>query len=293
MRALLNTARDKRKGIIPDDTDAFRLFDGEGDGRRGMVIDSFAGHWLVQTKGTRMPDDLYGLGIARSVWWKRLSRGDKEGPKLIEGDAPRMPFEVRENGMRFLVDFKAGYSQGIFLDQRENRALVRELSKQGTKVLNCFAYTCGFSVAAALSGAETTSVDLSGNYLRWGKRNFEANGLDPDAHYFSKGDVFEWLRLFRRKGLRFGGVILDPPTFSRSKKSGVFRVESDYGELVRSAWELVADDGWMLCCANTQRLDAAEFEAAVSQEVMGRTEVAGMPPDFTGESYLKSVWVRR
>ena len=126
---------------------------------------------------------------------------------------------------------QAGYSQGLFLDQRGNRRRVRERVCAGERVLNCFSYTCGFSVAAAMGGAITTSLDLPGPYLDWGKRNFTHNGMDPSDHYFCKGDAMHWLQRFAKQGRRFQGVILDPPTFSRSA-DGVFRAGKDYARLV-------------------------------------------------------------
>jgi len=90
----------------------------------------------------------------------------KAAPARIEGEEAGEPFEAMENGMRFLIDFRAGYSQGIFLDQRENRMETRWRAR-GLRVLNCFAYTCAFGVAAALGGAETVNIDLSKRYLEW------------------------------------------------------------------------------------------------------------------------------
>ena len=101
--------------------------------------------------------------------------------------------------------------------------------------MNCFAYTCGFSVCAAKAGARTTSLDLSKKYLEWGKRNFALNGLDPAAHDFIYGDTFDWLRRLAKKGRAFDAVVLDPPTFSQSKEHGTFRAEKDYGKLVTAA----------------------------------------------------------
>src|SRR4030095_11402312 len=95
-------------------------------------------------------------------------------------------------------------------------------------VLNTFAYTCGFSVCAALAGARTTSIDLSRKYLEWGKRNFLLNGLDPNQHDFIYGDVFDWLRRLEKKGRLFEVLLLDPPTFSQSKGHGVFQAEKHF-----------------------------------------------------------------
>jgi 23S rRNA (cytosine1962-C5)-methyltransferase len=212
-----------------------------------------------------------------------------------------MPFQVRENGVAFEVDLSAGYSQGIFLDQRLNRKRVADTVRAagGGALLNTFAYTCGFSAVAAAAGATTTSIDLSGNYLDWGKRNLAANGMDPSDHYFVKGDVQEWLRQFAKKGRRFDGVILDPPTFSRVKGGrGVFRVEKDFATLVELAAKVCSDGGWLLCCTNHRGLEPWRFESMVEAGLQeaGRSAVeiesAEMPPEFSGAQYLKSLWVR-
>jgi len=104
-------------------------------------------------------------------------------------------FPVLENGVTYLINFGEGLSTGLFLDQRENRRRLLNMPLTGKSVLNCF-YTCAFSVVAAKAGAVTTSVDLSRNYLAWGKANFQANNLDPGPHGFVFGDVFDWLKRF-------------------------------------------------------------------------------------------------
>lgn len=300
LEALINIAHRARKGIIPDGTDAYRLFDGVGDGCEGVFIDRFAENWLVSYRGRR-PDIATVRALAPGrIWFKRLDRDDKKAPELAAGDgAATAEFVVRENGVRYHIDFGAGYSQGLFLDQRDNR---REVARRsvGGRLLNCFSYTCGFSVAAAVAGAEsTTSIDLSRPYLDWGRRNFELNGIDlaKAEHYFCRGEVFEWLRQFARKGRRFHGVVLDPPTFSRSKQSGAFSAEKDYAELAEAAARVVAPGGWLLACCNHRGLPEEKFAAMVRDGVWaaGR-RLAGdrllpMPADFGGEQYLKSYWV--
>jgi 23S rRNA (cytosine1962-C5)-methyltransferase len=300
MRDPIDTAISLRKPIISSDTNAYRLFDGEGDGAADVEVDCYDGHWVVSRKMGGCPAWLHGAG-ARSLWLKLLEQGEKDAPVLIEGEAPEMPFLVRENGVNFEIDLEAGYSQGIFLDQRLNRKRVGELVREagGGTVLNTFAYTCGFSAVAAAAGATTTSIDLSGNYLEWGKRNLTANGCDPAEHYFVKGDVQEWLRQFAKKGRKFDGVVLDPPTFSRVKGGkGVFRVEKDYAALVELAVRECADDGWLLCCTNHRGLEPWRFESMVRAGLRdagceeAEVEPAEMPPEFSGEQYLKSLWVR-
>ena len=162
--------------------------------------------------------------------------------------------------------------------------------------MNLFAYTCGFSVVAAAAGAETVSVDLSRNYLDWGKRNFEWNGIDPVGHGFIRDDAFLVLKRFKKRGRFFSGVVLDPPTFSRNDKGKVFRVESDYRALVAAAAGVVAPGGWMLCSSNTRKVGEYPFRKMVEDglkaaRVRGEVSVGEMPPDFTGEKYLKSVWI--
>ncbi len=279
-----------------------RLLDGTGDGAGfdGLFIDDFAGRWMVQTShpGQRPPEwlrDVAGPAPA-SIYWKPLDARDQRPPVHWAGEPVDAPFTARENGLFYRIDFQAGYSQGIFLDQRDNRLALRGRMRPGGAVLNCFAYTCAFSVAAAAAGARTASVDLSRRSLDWGKENFRLNGLDPDAgHDFLAGDTFEWMRRLARQGRRFDGVVLDPPTFSRDRKGKVFRVEDDLGVLVSLAAPLLVPGGWMLCSSNARTLTADGFRRTVAGGLPGggtgwRLERAPMPPDFTGAHYLQAVW---
>ena len=117
-------------------------------------------------------------------------------------------------------------------------------------MLNIFAYTCGFSVCAAKAGARTTSLDLSKRWLDWGKRNFALNQLEPAGHEFIYGDAFDWLRRLAKKERRFDVILLDPPTFSQSKESGVFQAEKDYGRLVTAALPLLKAGGVLFASTN-------------------------------------------
>ena len=277
---------------------AYRLVDGEGDWLPGLTIDVLDGVWLVSTTGKPLP---YGFTeclppSCRSVYWKQLDQHDKKEPVWVCGDVVDVPFVIVENKVRYEVSLKAGYSQGLFLDQRGNRRRVRKRVGAGDRVLNCFSYTCGFSVVAALGGAITTSLDLSSPYLEWGKRNFALNGLATEDHYFCKGDALHWLKRFAKQGRRFHGVVIDPPTFSRSE-SGVFRASKDYGDLVKSACHAAEAKGWLLCCCNERRMYLDAFMDSVSKGIAkagrhcGTMEAYDMPKDFTGDQYLKSVWV--
>ena len=289
-------------------TDALRLLDGTGDGPAfaGLFVDDFAGRWLVQTTGPgQMPlsflRDLPPTDQPASIYWKRLDSRDQhqQPPVHWAGEPVTEPFSVCENGLRYRIDFSGGYSQGIFLDQRGNRLALRQRMRPGSALLNCFAYTCAFSVTAAAAGAHTTSVDLSRRSLDWGRENFRLNDLDPaTGHEFFAGDVFDHLRRFGKQGRRFDAVVLDPPTFSRDRKGRVFRVEDDFGTLAALAAPLLAPGGRMLCSSNARSLTASGFRRLILDALPAslggwQLDPAPMPPDFTGEHYLQAGWVWR
>ncbi len=274
----------------------------------------------------------------RGAYHKRLDRHVRQtntpqaSPQLVLGEAASERFAVNENGLQFELSFTEGYSYGLFLDQRDNRRrlLTRQVAggfelgdvvrgawcvkkietppdtlthhAPRTTLLNCFAYTCGFSVAAAQGGMHTTSLDLSKKYLEWGRRNFALNGLDAGAHDFIYGDVFDWLRRLTKKGRQFDAVLLDPPTFSQSKDSGVFRAEKDYGRLVVLALALVKPGGVLFASTNCATFSPEEFLATIEDAVQPtRRQVlqqhyVPQPPDFPitrdEPAHLKTVWLR-
>jgi len=295
MRELLNAAVAKRKPLLTEQTDAVRLIDGAGDGLPGVFLETFAGRWLLSTTSNTVPaavgEWLRDRGV--SCYWKRLDQHQKESPAHFCGPVVSEPFAIRENGIVYEISFHSGYSQGIFLDQRDNRAEVRRRMKPGLRLLNTFAYTGAFSVAAAMAGAETTTLDLSQPYLDWARRNLCHNSLDPAAHHFCKGDTFHWLRRFAKQGRLFDGIVLDPPTFSRDEKGKVFRVENDFGELAALAARVLAPGGWLLCCTNFRGMTPGGFERQLTASLPRPMSAhhTPMPPDFTDAAYLKSVWL--
>jgi 23S rRNA (cytosine1962-C5)-methyltransferase len=288
--------------IADGSTTAYRLVDGLGDGWPGVEIDCYGGHWVVQTREAAFPEMLRHTlpDGCRSVWWKRLDQQDKQAPHCVLGEPTPGPFAVWELGLNYEIDLTAGYSQGLFLDQRPQRARMMErlaAAGPGQRVLNLFAYTCAFSVAAASCGAVTTSVDLSRPYLDWGKRNFALNGLDPEAHFLCRGDSFEWLRRFAKKGRTWDGIVVDPPTFSRNADGKVFRVEHDFPSLTALCLEVLSPGGWLLASTNHRGLTPPRFRALVEEgaALAGRRAASlqpgKMPPDFTDAPYLKTLWL--
>ena len=168
-------------------------------------------------------------------------------------------------------------------------------------MLNAFCYTCGFSAAAAAGGAaQVVSVDLSQKSLEWGKRNFTANGLDPDKHLFICSEIFDYFKRARRQKRSFGLVILDVPTFARSRRPPrTFSVAADLRPLIVEALTLLTPGGFVLCSTNSRTQSAAwlgEQIAAAAAEA-GRpfqiTARPSLPLDFAADrDYAKTVIVR-
>ena len=192
--------------------------------------------------------------------WLPRQNENRAAPALLSGEAA-LPMEtvVEEAGMRFGLDFAAGYSAGLFIDQRANRAFVRRAGVR--RLLNTFAYTCSFSVAAAMAGAETTSVDLSKKSIDRGRANFALNALDPAKHSFIADDVLDVLPRLARRGEKFDAIVLDPPTFSRGNKGRKWQVENDFESLLGTAMELAAPKARILLSTNCTRLNRRALEA--------------------------------
>lgn len=188
---------------------------------------------------------------------------DREAPRLVLGDADtNLQSTMLERTLRYGIDFGAGYSVGFFIDQRENRRFVRDMAPRS--MLNCFAYTCSFSVAAATVGAKTVSIDLSKKSLARGRENFALNSLPTSDHRFLADDVMEVVPRLARRGEKFDVIILDPPTFSRSHRGKAFQVERDFETLLSSALEVAERDAKILLSTNCSTLQERALE------VMGR-----------------------
>jgi 23S rRNA (cytosine1962-C5)-methyltransferase len=302
----LVAAKEFRELFFDEQTNAFRLVSDAADGFSDVIVDSYAGNLLVQWQREAVPGLVERL---REVCdpvavFEQLATRTKRMPAQLFGlrSMSSESILICENDLNFVVRFGEGLSTGIFLDQRENRRRLKMMGLAGKSVLNCFAYTCAFSVAAAKAGAKVTSVDLSKNYLEWGRENFRANRLDPATHEFIFGDVFEWLKRFGKRGQTWDVVILDPPTFSTTKKGRSFRAQRDYVELNALAISLVRPGGALFCSTNQRTLAPDKFEEKLQEaaHTCGRAidslEFETQPFDFrvaTGERpYLKTLWAR-
>lgn len=233
----------------------------------------------------------------RRVFGKFLPRenADRIAPVLLRGDAT-IPLTtiIEEQAMRFGLDFGAGYSAGFFIDQRANRALVRRSAPR--RLLNTFAYTCSFSVAAALAGAETVSVDLSKKSIDRGRENFALNQLDTAGHRFLADDVLEVLPRLGRRGETFDAIILDPPTFSRGNKGRRFQVEHDLGALLLAALEVASPRAKILLSTNCTRLQRRALENIAHFALKATRRAADFHaepplPDIPTDTAAQTLWL--
>jgi 23S rRNA (cytosine1962-C5)-methyltransferase len=317
----LGLALQRRSSLLADPSiTALRVLNGAADGIDGLVIEKLGDVLVAQVHEGRIAVDeaavrelcsaamqrLRATAVYRKVFPKDRStpRPDLEqqhsDPSPWIGRRVDAEFAVLERGIKLLVRPYDGYSTGIFLEHRDNRARVRGLAS-GRRVLNAFAYTCGFSVAAALGGAAATvSVDLSVKSLEWGRRNFATNGQALDGHFFIASDVFDYYRRAARQGRTFDLVTLDPPSFSRTRRPRrAFAIVEDLDRLIDGVLPLLVPGGYLLLCSNHRRLSRRALENAVTHAAerarrrAALVEAPPLPGDFAGDpDFAKSVLFR-
>ncbi len=315
---IIGRALERRRGLAEDRaTTAWRVLHGEEDGTPGLVIECFGDVLIAQLHEERLEWDesvcralaerlKERLG-ARAVYRKYFLRDRAQAPDAVTaehtrpeawiGEAVEPELTVLENGMRFLIHPYEGFSVGLFLEHRDNRAWVRR-SAVGRRVLNGFCYTCGFSVAAATGGAVgVDSVDVHKRYLEWGKRNFEANGLGLGAHRFFCSDVLDFYARATRQGRRYDLIVLDPPTFARLRRpSRTFVLQDELEVLCRGAVELLEPGGMILVATNDRRIGAARVEEVLTGAAPGRVSIVqrpGLPADFPGDPRFSKTVIAR
>jgi len=296
-------------------TDAFRWIHGEADGLPGVHVDVYgrAASMRCDGDGARafyrgLPEQLRvaagAAGIAlRTVVERRRARrggdgGADERAAVVLGAAPEDEIEIRENGLRFGVDLLRGQKGGLFLDQRDNRALVRTLAP-GRRVLNLFGYTGGFSIYAAAGGARATvTVDAAAPAIAAARRNFERNKLATDGARFVAGDAFAFLERAARDGERFDIVISDPPSFAPSRRALATGLRA-YRRLHRLCAAVTAAGGTLCAASCSSHVDRATFLATVRDgardagrrfelvELRGAGADHPVVPQFPEGDYLK------
>ena len=298
-----------------NDTTAFRVFNGEGDGIGGLTIDYFDGYYLISwySEGIYQFKDIIIQSLVNSVDYKGIyqkKRFDVKGQYIEEddfvvGQRGQFPIIVKENGVNFAIYLNDGAMVGVFLDQREVRKLIRDKYAYGKTVLNTFSYTGAFSVFAAKGGAiKTTSVDLANRSLTKTKEQFSINDIDPSTQSIIVEDVFHYFKYAVKKNLLFDMVILDPPSFARSKKH-TFSAEKDYKDLLKEAITITESNGVIVASTNCSSFGMNKFKGFIDtafKEIGGEyklMEEFSLPNDFRTNkqfkegNYLKVVFIRK
>jgi 23S rRNA (cytosine1962-C5)-methyltransferase len=300
-------------------TSGLRLVHGESDGLPGVVADRYGAFAVLKLYSAGLvphraavvealraeAEGLEGVYGRDEVPRDDDDEGGAPAGRVLWGAEPPDLLEIDEHGMKVLVDVRRGQKTGHFLDQRENRRMVRGLAAGRPEALNLFSYTGGFSVAAALGGARhVVSVDADQDAIRLARENFRANGLDPADHAFAAQDAFELLARYKREGRRFDLVVCDPPAFAKSQKA-VDAAIAGYASLNRAALAVVAPGGLLVtasCSARvsveqfTDAVKEAAFKARVDLQLVAETR---QPPDhpvslqFREGRYLKCLVLRR
>ncbi|WP_067726598.1 class I SAM-dependent rRNA methyltransferase [Oceanobacillus damuensis] len=265
------TAINKRQSYYKDEhTTAFRLFNGEGDGIGGLTIDYFDGYYLLswysegiysfRDKVIRVLDE---LGDYKGIYEKK--RFDTKGQYIddddfVKGERGEFPILIKENGMNYAVYLNDGAMVGIFLDQREVRKAIRDQYAKDKHVLNTFSYTGAFSVAASLGGAvKTTSVDLAKRSKSKTIEQFSVNGIDFEQQDIIVMDVFDYFKYAKRKELKFDLVVLDPPSFARSKKH-TFSTAKNYPDLIKDTLAILEKNGIIVASTNNASFGMKKFK---------------------------------
>jgi 23S rRNA (cytosine1962-C5)-methyltransferase len=266
-------------GVISEDTNAFRLIHGEGDGLPGLIIDVYNGVAVMQAHSTGMHRDRSAIASAvkailgdsiSAVYYKSLSTGPgKSESEYLLGMAAA-PHVISEHGNRFYVDWEEGQKTGFFLDQRENRKLLGSLSK-GKTVLNTFCYTGGFSVYALHAGAKLVhSVDASEKAIDLTRKNIELNGFSAVEQGCFDADTFDFLKDNKAS---YDLIVLDPPAFAKHKDAK-HQAMKGYQRLNAEAMRRIQPGGIIFTFSCSQVVDRQLFyDTVVSAAIQSGREI--------------------
>lgn len=297
-------------------TTAFRVFNAEGDGIGGLSIDYFDGYYLLTwySEGIYVFKQEILKALKEVVKYKGIyqkKRFDTKGKYLDDSDdfvcgiKASTPLIVKENDVNFAIYLDDGAMVGVFLDQREVRKTLRDKYAKGKTTLNTFSYTGAFSVFASLGGAsKTTSVDLAKRSLPKTTEQFSINNIDASAQDIIVEDVFNYFKYAVRKKLSFDLVVLDPPSFARSKKH-TFSASKDYINLLKEAIQITSKNGVIVASTNSANFSMMTFRGFIDKafkELKGRFKVQEsfslakdfrVNPKFKEGDYLKVVFIKK
>lgn len=248
--------------------DAYRLVSAEADGLPGLIADRYADFIVCQflSRGAErwkkvLIEQLQQATGLRNIYERsdvdvRKKEGLQPCKGALCGEEPPDLLEIEEHGMKFLVDIKAGHKTGFYLDQRDNRHLVRAHSA-GAEVLNCFAYTGGFGIAALHGGANhVTNAEDRADFIGLIERNVALNGFAADRCANLKADVFQLLRQYLKEGRSFDLIILDPPKFAESQ-ANLERASRGYKDINLLAFKLLRPGGLLFTfsCSGLMKME--------------------------------------
>ena len=276
-----------RRAHLREHTDAVRLVFGEADGLPGLVADRYGGQIVVQLQAAGVEkqrevllDALCESGGCRDLFDRsdsalRAREGLAAASGVLRGAEPPAQVEVREHGITYLVDVRRGHKTGMYIDQRDNRALLarrverfRALHGRAPRVLNCFCYTGGFSLSAVRAGAlVAVSVDSSADALATGERQAQANALPASAFAWRCSDVFDELKELHAAGERFDFIVLDPPKFASSHQQ-VERAARAYKDVNLRALRLLDEGGELLTFSCSGAIDPDLFQKIVAGAII-------------------------
>ena len=269
-------ALEYRRAVM-EDLGCCRLIFGEADGLPGLTVDKFSDILVAQvlSYGTDSVKDvvyralceqLEAMGEHVSGVYERNEAAlrDLEGLPRYKGWYEGLPHgestvtEICENGVRYAVDFENGQKTGFFLDQKLNRLAVAKLAR-GRRVLDCFTHTGSFALNAALHGAEhVTAVDVSESAVEMARRNAVLNGLEGRMDFLA-ADVFELLPRLCEERAKYDLVILDPPAFTKSRRT-IHSAERGYREINYRAMRLLPRGGYLATCSCSHFMESENFE---------------------------------
>ncbi|QPQ31034.1 class I SAM-dependent rRNA methyltransferase [Lysinibacillus sp. JNUCC 51] len=296
-------------------TTAFRIFNGEGDGIGGLTIDYFDSYYMVSwySAGIYSFKEIVYEALAETLNYQAIyekKRFDTKGQYIeqddfVMGTPGEFPIIVTENNMKYAVNLNDGAMTGIFLDQREVRLAIRERYSDGQNMLNTFSYTGAFSVAAALGGAiKTTSVDVAKRSLAKTIEQFSVNNIDYESQDIKVMDVFNYFKYAQRHNLKFDLVVLDPPSFARTKER-TFSTAKDYPKLLVDTIAITEKNGIIVASTNNASFGMKKFKSFIDQAFKESktaykiVEEYSLPKDFRAPreypefNYLKVVFIKK
>jgi len=317
IKQFIQTAIKNRKEFYEDkSTTSFRVFNNSGDGQDGLTIDFFDGFYLItwyKYEMYQLKNEISSI-LKTAPYYKGLYQKKRFDTKamylddqddFIDGTKAPEPLIVKENDVNFAIYLDDGAMVGVFLDQREVRKTIRDKYANGKTMLNTFSYTGAFSVFASLGGAlKTTSVDLANRSLAKTQEQFKINDIDVQKQDIIVQDVFGYFKYAVKNKITYDLVVVDPPSFARSKKM-TFSVAKDYTKLLKEVIQITNKGGIIVASTNYAKLGMGRFRdfiATAFKELNGKYEIKetfSLPADFKVDKnfregdYLKVVFIKK